>query len=105
MVKAWSRPRTNSDKVCGGESRSGMHNPLVQGSNPCGPTTFLDAAEARFPLVNRLCHRVTRVHGEYCHAQGDVSRYIEIHVAGGSVAGVDAYYGKFQPASQDSLFA
>jgi len=38
MVKAWSRPRTNSNTDDGGESRSGMHNPLVQGSNPCGPT-------------------------------------------------------------------
>ena len=40
MVKAWSRPRTNSILDCGGESRSGMHNPLVQGSNPCGPTNL-----------------------------------------------------------------
>jgi len=39
MMKAWSRPRTDvSTPRSGGESRSGMHNPLVLGSNPSGPT-------------------------------------------------------------------
>lgn len=52
MVKAWSRPRTNSDMDFGGESRSGMHNPLVQGSNPCGPTNSCRSETALLVVVS-----------------------------------------------------